>query len=155
MWRVFWKYWNYCTNCEHYHKHWHGCKPDMEAMFHDVVQYLHWWPVSKDPNFNLKIHFVPVPDKQRFLKCERLEKATVDPFFMYFTLDCQRWTMAYYDLASMSALRLLQTMSEAGRMWLSSFTGQEEDNIQILPLKLSPTLGQWCGQIITSVYIYM
>ena len=63
--------------------------------------------------------------------------------------------MAYYDLASMSALRLLQTMSEAGRMWLSSFTGQEEDNIQILPLKLSPTLGQWCGQIITSVYIHV
>ena len=46
-------------------------------------------------------------------------------------------------------------MSEAGRMWLSSFTGQEEDNIQILPLKLSPTLGQWCGQIITSVYIHV
>ena len=64
-------------------------------------------------------------------------------------------TIAHNDLASMSALRLLQTMSEAGRMWLSSFTGQEEDNIQILPLKLSPTLGQWCGQIITSVYIHV
>ena len=70
---------------------------------------------------------------------------------MYFTLACQR----QLTMTSMSALRLLQTMSEAGRMWLSSFTGQEEDNIQILPLKLSPTLGQWCGQIITSVYIHV
>ena len=58
------------------------------------------------------------------------------------------WTLS-------QTLTRLQTMSEAGRMWLSSFTGQEEDNIQILPLKLSPTLGQWCGQIITSVYIHV